>query len=257
MDEQGMVFVPLVGNIKAAGLTIGQFRENLKKALTEYIKNPQVELDVSSFRSQWVLMSGAVGTKGRVAITDVPLRLSDALAQAGATGPDAGLEDVIVTRGSQRISVDMYRVLYEGDQSKNMLLKHGDLVTVPDRKARKIFVAGDVGGVDSGNSRSLVMRLGRMSLTEAIMDAGGPNMLSAKLSEVYVIRDKGDGTPEVFQVDAKNPTAFVLADAFMLKPRDIVYVNPTEIAQIGRTLAQFFPTFSGVGAIRGLEGPNN
>jgi polysaccharide biosynthesis/export protein len=243
VDENGDIFIALIGRIRAAGLSIPEFRTKLTQELAKYIQKPQVEIDISAFRSQWVVISGKAQSK--IAITDVPMRLSDALAKAGATGDGVGLEDVTVTRGNQRIPVDMYRVLYQGDQRRDMMLRHGDLVTVPDRQSRKVFIAGEIGK----GARSQVMRLGGTTLTEVLMDAGGPNLMTSRLDGLFVIRDRGDGVPVIYQMDAKDPVSMVMADSFRLKPRDIVYINPTDLALVGRTLAQFFPALSGISAL--------
>lgn len=121
------------------------------------------------------------------------------------------------------------------------MLRHGDQVTVPDRLARKVFVIGEV-----RQPRSQVMRRGRMSLTEVLADAGGPNPFSAAAGEVFVMRRGGDGRPKLYQLDASQPTALVLADRFIMAPRDLVFVNATGFTRVSRTIAQLFPVFQSI-----------
>ncbi len=248
VQANGELFMPLVGNIQAAGLTVPEFRSRLSNALAKFIKEPQVEVDVAGFRSQRVAMTGEVRTPGVVPLTDVPLRLSRALAQVGGATPAADLERVVLVRGDQRYEINAYAMLYEGDLRSDMLLRDGDLITVPDQQSRKVFVIGEV-----NSSRSQVMRRGHMSLTEVISDAGGASQFSAAANEVFVLRQGPDGKPLIYQIDARNPDALVLADSFKVRPRDVVFVNPTDIVRIGRTLSQFFPVTSGVANLQTLN----
>lgn len=248
VQANGELFMPLVGNIQAAGLTVPEFRARLSKALEKYIKEPQVEVDVAGFRSQRVAMNGEVRTPGLVPLTDVPLTLSRALAQAGGATAAADLERVVLTRGGQRFEINAYAMLYEGDFRQDTLLRDGDLITVPDQLSRKVFVIGEVNA-----AKSQVMRRGEMSLTEVLADAGGTNQFSAAANEVFVLRQGPQGKPLIYQINARNPDALVLADSFKVKPRDVVFVNPTDIVRFGRTLSQFFPVTSGVANLQSLN----
>lgn len=241
VDKRGEVYVPLVGPVMAAGLTVPEFRQRLSKALEEYIVDPQVEVDVVAYRSQRVLMAGEVRKPGVVPVTDVPLRVTDALALSGGATPAAALETVSLLRDGQETAIDLQRILEDGDQRQNVLLRDGDQITVPDRQARKVFVMGEV-----LQPRAQVMRRGTMSLTEVLADAGGPNPLSARAGEVFVMRRGGDGRPNLYQLDASQPTALVLADRFPMAPRDLVFVNATDFTRVSRTIAQLFPVFQSI-----------
>ena len=94
--------------------------------------------------------------------------------------------------------------------------------------------------------RAQVMRRGTMSLTEVLADAGGPNPFSARAGEVFVMRRGGDGRPNLYQLDASQPTALVLADRFPMAPRDLVFVNATDFTRVSRTIAQLFPVFQSI-----------
>jgi polysaccharide biosynthesis/export protein len=85
IDVNGKIFFPLVGMVQAAGLTIEEFRVSLTKRLSAYLKDPQVEVSVSAYRSQKVFVAGTVATPGTVQITDQPMRILDAIALAGGT----------------------------------------------------------------------------------------------------------------------------------------------------------------------------
>ena len=93
----GTIFFPFVGRIKAAGKTVGEVRDQLSSGLVRYIRNPQVDVRVLSYRGQKVQVTGDVKTPGPLAISDVPLTLVDAITRSGGTNSDADIQRVRLT----------------------------------------------------------------------------------------------------------------------------------------------------------------
>ena len=240
VSHDGYLQFPLIGRVRAEGLTVTRLRNDIAKRLRKFVKAPQVEVEMASYRSQRVFLVGELKTPGNLSITDVPLRIADAIGQAGGATPNADLSTVTVARGSDRYTVDLERMYYDGDLSRNILLQHGDVITVPDRRERKVFLLGEV-----MQPKSYVLPRGRTTLAEAISDAGGPNPLSSNTGQVFVLRAGPDDKPLVYQLDARSPEALVLADRFVLRPRDVVYVDPTQLARAGRVIAQLLPWLQG------------
>lgn len=239
VEENGKLYMPLIGEVQAAGLTVKELRQRLTKSMSAYIKDPQIDVGVLSYRSQRVFLNGEVKQPGVYPITDVPQRITDIIGVAGGTTPTADMTSVSLTRDKKMYTLDLYDLYYEGRSGENVLVKNGDIINIGDANQRKIFVMGEV--LKTG---SLVMRRGKISLTEAIMDAGGFNQMSAASGRVYVLRADEDGTPIIYQLDASQPQAMVTANKFILRPHDYVFVNPTDIAMIGRIIAQLFPEFT-------------
>lgn len=250
IDSRGYLYLPLIGEVKASGLTINELRRKLNDRLKAFVKEPQVEVSIAAFRSQKVFIAGEVQRPGVVPITDQPLTLVDALSQVGGPTEEADYYDVMLTRGDRRARLNIDRLYYAGDTSVNVLLQDGDVVSVPDRLDRKVFILGEVGNaVGVNQARAYVMRRGEMTLTEVLADAGGVNPFSSASSEVYIMRANPDiksptqaaRNPVVYKLDASEPQALVLADEFPMRPRDVVFVNPTVPTVIGRFIGQFLP----------------
>ena len=246
VEENGKLYMPLIGEIQAAGLTVKELRQRLTRAMSGYIKDPQIDVGVLSYRSQRVFLNGEVKQPGVYPITDVPQRITDIIGVAGGTTPTADMTSVTLTREKKSYTLDLYDLYYEGRAGENVLLKNGDIINIGDANQRKIFVMGEV--LKTG---SLVMRRGKISLTEAIMDAGGMNQMSAATGRIYVLRADEDGNPVIYQLDASQPQAMVLANKFILKPQDYVFVNPTDITMIGRIIGQLFPTYQPIVSAKG------
>lgn len=251
IDHRGQLFFPLVGEFQAAGLTLPELRQQLTQSLAKYIKDPQVEVEVVTFRSQRAFLSGEVKTPGIIPITDQLIRLTDAVGLAGGFTNEADLTSVVLTRQGKTISLDLESMYFSGDTNLNLYLEHGDVITIPDRQSRKVFVLGELGAsAGSNNARSYVMRRGRMSLSEVIADAGGPNPFSSNAGEVFLMRQGERGQALIYQLDVSQVDALILAEQIAVKPKDIVYVSPTTATRIGRIISQFFPVLQGQATAR-------
>ena len=250
INDKGELYFPFVGQIQAAGMTIPQFRESLTQKLSKYIKDPQVDVDVAAFRSQKVFLSGEVRQPGIVPVSDQPLRITDAIGLAGGLTPEADLYNAVLTRNKVSVNINLDRIYYGGETSANILLQNGDVLGIPDRQVRKVFVLGEVGNAAGINqARSYVMRRGRMTLAEVLSDAGGLNPYSSAAGKVYLMRADQNGEPLIYQLDARDPASLILAEQFTVRPRDVVFVAPTDLTELGRVIAQIFPLTSGIQAV--------
>lgn len=97
----GRLFFPMVGNISVSGQTVEQIRRHLTKRLTRFVRDPQIQVRVTGFRSQKIYVMGEVFKPGVQAITDVPLSITDAVAMAGGINPETSDPGhIYVIRGS-------------------------------------------------------------------------------------------------------------------------------------------------------------
>ena len=126
-----------------------------------------------------------------------------------------------------------------------LMLHDGDVLHVPSRDESKVFVSGEVVA-----PRSLTMHNGRLTLNEAMGEAGGLTP-DGDGRQVYVVR-RWSGGPQIYRLDARTPGALAMAEAFELEPRDVVYVAATPLANWHRRISLLFPgaLSSAVGATR-------
>ena len=86
------------------------------------------------------------------------------------------------------------------------------------------------------------MHQGRMTLNEAIGESNGVNPATSNAGQIYVVRTTAaDTQPAVYHLEARTPAALVLAEKFMLKPRDVVFVDPVPLATWNRVLNLILP----------------
>jgi len=94
-----------------------------------------------------------------------------------------------------------------------------------------VFVGGQV--MRSG----IVQMPGKMTLLEAIMEAGGFNLREAEVKNVVVIRHKA-GQRYGYKLDLKASLAGKKTKPFFLEPKDIIYVPRTKIAVLDQWIDQ-------------------
>ena len=226
IDQQGQLHFPFAGAVPLAGLTREAARDRLAQRLARYFRAPRVTVMVMAYRSQRVYVDGQVRTPGPQPINDIPMTLLEALNRAGGLLPTADQSRITVERAGRRCRVDL---------AVATLLADGDVVRAPPRDESKVFVAGEV-----LQPRSLTMHDGRLSLNEALGEVGGINPQSGDAGQVYVVRRTAQG-PRVYRLDARPAQALALAERFALRPKDVVYVAASPLANWHRAISQLFP----------------
>ena len=99
------------------------------------------------------------------------------------------------------------------------------------------------GGSNFTRSRSLYMVNGRMTMAEALSDAGGINQDFADAARIFIFRG-GQGKSKIFYLDAKSPDAFLLADRFPLQPHDVIFIDRIEGIRWNQIIEQIQPTIN-------------
>jgi polysaccharide export outer membrane protein len=250
VDHEGFIFYPHAGRVKIGGLTETQAGQLITSRISRVIKDPQVTVRITSFRSRRAYVDGEVRTPGMQIFTDVPMTLNEAINRAGGITVNGDRSFVTLTRGDATTVVDLMRLQELGVNPNRILLESGDLVTVRSRDESKVFVMGEI-----LRPSALAMRNGRLTLNEALGEAGGPNLGTANTGQVYVIRNVGQESPAVFHLNASSPAALALAEAFPLRPRDVVYIDPVPLVQWNRIISLILPSAQAANLGRTLVTP--
>ena len=188
VDADGVFTFPLIGRVKAGGLTLREVEAELRGMLAQgYLKNPQVTVSVDQYRSQRVFVIGEVRNAGPYPLSG-EMTLIEALARAGSTTDRAGAV-VLVVRGpagtnaprlpdeasvTEALRVDL-KELQGGALSQNVRLRDGDTIFVP--RAESVFLFGQVktpGGYPIQGEMTVLQAL---SLAGGITDRGTTNRI--------------------------------------------------------------------------------
>jgi polysaccharide export outer membrane protein len=184
VEADGTLTFPLLGRVKAAGLTLRALEESLSKALSDgYLKNPQVSVTIGEYRSQRIFVMGEVRAPGAYQLTG-DMTIIEALAKAGGTMPTAADSVLIVrptagsaTEGPARADDEEatvlrvnIRALQAGSLSQNLALKGGDTIVV--NKALSVYVFGQVRSAGAYPIEAGSTVLQALSLAGGVTDRG-------------------------------------------------------------------------------------
>ncbi|HLV29515.1 MAG TPA: polysaccharide biosynthesis/export family protein [Burkholderiaceae bacterium] len=241
VGPDGNIQFPFTGLVHVAGLNEFQIRDRLVQRLSGYISSPQITVRVQAYRASRIYVDGEVRNPGVLPITDLPMTLPEAINRAGGMTPEADRSAILLTRNGITTSIDLPQLTRSNVDPSSILLRNGDLLRVGSRENAKVYLMGDVFAPTAH-----VMHDGNVTLAQALGEAGGVNPESGDPQQVYVIRRGTDGNPEIFHMDAGRPASYVLAGAFQLKPRDIVFVDPAPIVRWNRVISNLLPSYDAV-----------
>lgn len=241
VDETGCIRLPLVGQVKVSGLTVGGLARDLENRLGAYVRDPKVSVDLMERKSQPVSILGAVKAPGVYQIQGEK-RLLEMLSSAGGIENDAGAF-VRVTRtksmgpipltssrpdSSGEFSVAEIRVselLEAKDPAHNIWVRANDVITIP--RAKLVYVVGEVrkpGGFVVREQESL-------SVLQALSLAEG-TLITAGVRNAKILRRQGNSAQrQEIAVNLKGVLAGKAPDPALL-PEDVLFV-PTSAAKSG------------------------
>jgi polysaccharide export outer membrane protein len=233
VKEDGSIFVPDVGYVPLAGLTLKEAQIKLTAALTAVVRNPQIDLAPVEVRSKRFYLLGAVKNPGGYPIYK-PLTVLEAVSLAGGALETAALEGAYLNRKGRVYPIDMNELFRA---NKEIYLTQGDKLYVPSRAEAVIYVLGEV-----AKPGAYPVSAGGLDVMQAVAQAGSYTV-SADEDEIAIVRRRGDkfqlqvvNLEDAVKYAAGNPLAF------RLRAGDIVWVPPMGIASWNRALAMITPT---------------
>jgi polysaccharide export outer membrane protein len=219
----GMISVPLIGDIEAAGHTPKELKILLEKEFVRFVKTPTVSVvitEINSFKV-YVIGGGEAGESDRPFSGVITLKrnttLLQLIAQSGSLG-SVDLNDSYLLRDGKRLDVDLFKLLVKGDISQDIHLKPNDILFLHDNYEKRIRVVGAV--ITPG---IFEYREG-MTALDAVLNAGGFTEF-AKQNEVVIVRKEGD---EIRNIEARLKDLIRDGDIkkdVSLTPGDLVIVK--------------------------------
>lgn len=139
VSAQGDIQYPLLGTVELAGLTLVEAAKKISALLDkDYLVNPNVTISVEAYKARkTVLLLGQVRSPGSYEIPeDGSLTVLQAIGKAGGFTPTAAGNRITVVRSEngkeQILRVNVLAIMQNGDKSKDIELKPGDIVSVPE-----------------------------------------------------------------------------------------------------------------------------
>ncbi|HYM07924.1 MAG TPA: polysaccharide biosynthesis/export family protein, partial [Terriglobales bacterium] len=247
IDSEGYVNLPLVGRVRAGGLTVRELEAELTKRLREFIVQPKVIITVVQFRSEPVFFVGAFARPGIYALQG-RRTLVEMLASIGGLVPSASRR-ITVTRRAEygviplpsaiedpekkisTVEISMASLRNNVNPAEDITLQPFDVISV--ERAELVYVNGEVArvaGIEL-NERDSV------SVAQALTLAGGFTR-DAKRSKVRILRPILNTTRRAeIEIDASRIFKGEENDIPLL-PNDILFVPRSYSHLVWTTLGQ-------------------
>ncbi len=221
----GMISVPLIGDVKARGLTPSELKNLLEKEYAKFIKTPTVSVIVTAINSFKVFVVGEGlsqgGTLGAGSSGAITLKrnttLLQLLAQLGSL-QNSDLHNAFLLRDKKKLDIDFYKLIVKGDISQDIDLKPNDVIFIPDNFENRIMIIGKV------RTPGVLSYREGMTVLDAILNAGGFTEF-ANPNNVLVIRGEGNNVKKI-EVELKDvfKKGEIVKD-IPLKPGDRIIID--------------------------------
>lgn len=235
VSDSGAIVLPLIGEVKVAGLTVAQAEQVIAARFTTggYFNNPQVSVVQKEYSTQGISVLGEVQKPGIYPLLGSHTLLQ-AISAAGGTTAKAGNEVKLIHPDhlNKAEHVDL-----SSAGSSSVLLRPGDTVIVS--KAGIVYVVGDV-----KQPTGIVMESSGLTVLKAIAMAQGTNS-TASLKNAKLIRNGPSGHQEI-------PVSLTKilsnqAEDIKLQPEDVLFVpNSAAKSAARRSLEAILQTATGV-----------
>ncbi|MEZ2223292.1 polysaccharide biosynthesis/export family protein [Rhizobium sp. RCC_161_2] len=250
VDQQGFVTMPFVGKQRVLDSTPEGLQTQIVNGLKGSAVNPQAVVTVVDKPSSAVTVDGKVRTAGRFPLSARKERVLDAIALAGGASSAPGSATVTLTRGSQRATAPLDRVLQ--DDQQNVRLLPGDQLFVSDNTPS--FTA--LGAFKSVGE--FPFEPGKMTLAKALARAGGLLDDRADSRNFYLFRNQnvysqaaataGKTTaapavvsvkPVIYRVNLKDVSNFVLMQRFQMQDGDTLFASNAGMVDAAKLLTVY------------------
>ncbi len=243
VDQQGEIFVPYAGSLRAAGRSPDQLRQEITQSLQNQTPDPQVEVRRVAGDGATVSVMGGVKDPGVYPIDAPTRRLSAMLARAGGVALIPDTAQIEVQRGGHSGRIWL-QDLYD-DPKLDVALRANDRIIVEED--RRSFTAL---GASTKQAR-VGFNKHDMSALEAIAAVGGLDGRSADPTGVFIFRDEpGEVADRVlgrsdlvgpqrmaYLIDLTQPEGLFAARDFIIRDEDTIYVTEAPIGSWTRVLA--------------------
>ncbi|MCH9007750.1 polysaccharide biosynthesis/export family protein [candidate division KSB1 bacterium] len=260
VGSDGKIDLPVLGRIRAAGLTTSQFSEKIVEQISRYrINITQASVVVVEYKGNKIYVTGQVGSPGTYSFESIP-DLWRVLQEAGGLLETADLSRVTLITAEGKTGkitrVDLNSYFQEGEVSRLPELHGGETIYVPTRPSvragadapsspfssrKEVYIFGEVASPGRYNLEEDV------NIVDALVLAGGPTP-SAKLSEVKVLKRWAGGT-SIVKIDLQKYLTRAEPRPFLLMPGDTIFVPRKREAMSFIFTTILLPVFTAVSVL--------
>ena len=129
----GMITVPLIGDLLARGRTIPEIAADIEERIARFKRDPRVTVALAAAASTDIVILGEVGRQGTFPLVK-ETRIIEAIGMVGGTtafGADRKIRVIRTVNGEVTILRVNLSAIRKGDLSTNLMLEPGDFIYVP------------------------------------------------------------------------------------------------------------------------------
>ncbi len=242
VDQQGYIQFPLIGRIKASGMSVPTFTATLQNRLQRYLKYSDPQVKIINYRGNKFFIDGEVKQPGEFSIEDAPVSLYSAISMAGGATVEGDSNNIILTRNGRNYDLSLQALRQIGSSGNQIYLQDGDSIHVNSQSRNRVYVLGEFGKV----APVPILEQG-LSLAQVLGESQGLNSFTANAAKVYVVRDNPEYRhTHIYYVDMQTITNLALANRFEMQPNDILYVDPTGLTRWSRVINSLLPSTSAI-----------
>ena len=241
--DDGTIFYPNAGVLNVDGKTVEEVRKDLTSKLSTVLKNPQIDVSITEYNSQKIIVSGVFESPGSYFIETVPKTLAQVVSSAkpfiatGGVTNQGDLTSLKLTRDGSIYDIDYEYLSRNSQLLNNIYLKNGDVIHLSDSSLLNVFVLGE-----AQEPKSIRLNRKSLPLSNVLGQAKGLDNAYSKNSSVYIFRPSdADSQPRIFRIDMTSPSGYLLADKFKVNSRDIVYIGTKNVTNWSRIFKQLIP----------------
>ncbi|WP_340108620.1 polysaccharide biosynthesis/export family protein [Pikeienuella sp. HZG-20] len=230
IEESGNIYLPYVGDVRAAGRTAAGLRKRIRELLADKTLDPQVEVARKTGDSKSITITGTAGVAGVVPIERTTRSLLSLLAKTGFAVPDPEVIRVTVRRDGAEGSIWM-RDLFENPEF-DVPVRAGDVIFL-NKDTRYFRSLGAVG------QARVPFPTRDISVLDAIALVGGLQSSASDPSGVFVFRKESPAISEqisefatpgeprniAYLLDLTEGSGMFLADQMLMRDGDVLYVT--------------------------------
>ncbi len=248
VDQQGFIQFPLIGRIKASGLSVPQFTATLQSKLQRYLKYSDPQVKIINYRGSKFFVDGAVKQSGEFTIADVPISVYGAISMAGGTTDTGDSNHIVLNRQGKSYKLGTQSLNQMGLSANQIYLQDGDAIHVNSQSRNMVYVLGEFGKIEP-----VAIPEQGLSLAHVLGESNGLNSNTANAAKVYIVRDNPKYQyTNIYYVDMQSITSLALASRFDMQANDILYVDPTGLARWNRIISAILPSTSAINLISGI-----
>ena len=249
VDQKGSIYVPYAGEIPAAARTIPDIQQAIVARLRNRAIEPQVVVSLNQQHSSVVSVLGDVNTPGVLALNSVGERLLALIARAGGPKFEAIESYVTLQRDGKRVKVLLSRVVH--DPRENIFIRPNDVIFLT-RESPSFTALGALNQNIFGTNTEIPFDVETLTLAQAMGKSGGLNDQQSDPSEIYVYRYEDrrflekmgvdttkftlDRVPTIYHINLRDPAGMLLASAFQMKIKDVMYVANAKVVDYYKLL---------------------